>query len=314
MADDTLTRLARPRAGRRAPAPRGHRRGLVLRQAVAGWGLLLPSLIGIVVFLVVPIVVVLWLSTQRWDLITPPHFVGGANWAAVLSDPAFRGSILVTLLFVLMVIPVQTGLGLLVAVLLTRRLPGSAVFRVIFLIPWACAPLALGIVWNWVFAPTGGALNALLGTDIPWLTEPWIALPAVAVVTIWSQVGYIALFFTAGLAAIPDQILDAARTDGAGETRIFFSVTLPLLRPTMFFVLVTSVISTFQVFDSVFALTAGGPGDSTDVIAYELYQRAFLDFDMGKAAVISVVLFLVLVALTLAQHLWFRRRITYDLS
>ncbi|HEU0257119.1 MAG TPA: sugar ABC transporter permease [Microbacteriaceae bacterium] len=301
------------RTAEAAPTPRRHR-GLVVRRSLTGWGLLAPSLVGIVVFLAVPIGVVVWLSTQKWNLITPPSFVGAANWGAILADPAFQTSVVVTLLFVIMVIPVQTALGLLVAVLLTRRLPGSAVFRVIFLIPWACAPLALGIVWQWIFAPTGGALNALLGTNVPWLTEPAIALPAVALVTVWSQVGYIALFFTAGIAGIPEQIIDAARVDGAGEARIFFSVTLPLLRPTMFFVLVTSVISTFQVFDSVFALTGGGPQNTTDVIAYELYQRAFVDFDMGKAAVIAVVLFVVLAALTVAQHLWFRRKITYDLS
>ncbi|WP_323374057.1 sugar ABC transporter permease [Microbacterium sp. STN6] len=281
---------------------------------MTGYALLTPSLIGIVVFLLVPIVVVIWLSFQKWDLLAPLTAVGLDNWTNVLTDAAFGNSLLVTLAFVVLVIPVQTALGLFVAVLLNRRLPGSGAFRVIYVVPWVCAPLALGVVWNWIFAPTGGALNALLGTHVPWLSEPALALPAVAAVTIWSQVGYVTLFFVAGLAAIPEQILEAARVDGAGPTRVFWSVTVPLLRPTLFFVLVTSVISSFQVFDTVYALTKGGPQARTDVIAYSIYRTAFTDFNLGQASVMAIVLFAILVVVTLGQQLYFRRRITYDLS
>lgn len=284
------------------------------REAAAGYALLIPSLLGIVGFLLVPILVVIWLSFQKWDLIGQPRFIGGANWVAVLSDPSFANTVLVTILLVVMVIPVQTALGLLVAVLLTRRLPGSGLFRVIFVIPWVCAPLALGVVWSVIFQPTGGALNALLGTRVAWLTEPSLALPAVALVTIWGQVGYIALFFMAGLAAIPHDVVEAARVDGAGPWRTFWLIRFPLLRPTLFFVLVTSVISTFQVVDTIFALTRGGPGTATDVIAYRIYQLAFSSFDLGQAAVTALVLFAILVVATVGQQLYFRRRITYDLS
>lgn len=279
-----------------------------------GYALLAPSLFGIIAFLLIPIGVVIWLSFQSWNLIAPLKFVGLANWAAVLTDPTFINSLLVTLLLVLMVIPVQTALGLFMASLLTRKLPGSALFRVIFVIPWVCAPLALGVVWNWIFQPTGGALNALLGTHIPWLTLPALALPAVAIVSIWSQVGYVTLFFMAGLAVIPDHIIEAARVDGAGPGRIFFSIKLPLLRPTLFFVLVTSVISTFQLFDTIYSLTQGGPMNATDVVAYRIYKQAFTDFNLGQAAVTALVLFIILVAITIGQQLYFRRRITYDFS
>lgn len=289
---------------------RSIRRGRV----VTGYALLLPSLIGVVLFLLIPIGVVVWLSFHHWDLIGSPRGVGFANWTSVLSDPDFLNSLLVTVLLMLLVIPIQTALGILMAVLMTRGLPGSAVFRVIYVIPWICAPLALGIVWKWIFAPTGGALNALLGTHVPWLTEPAFALPAVALVNIWSQVGYVALFFMAGLASIPSQVVEAARVDGASPARIFFSIKLPLIRPTLFFVLVTTIISIFQVFDSVFALTQGGPGNATDVIAYRIYEQAFTSFDLGRSAVSSMVLFLLLVIVTVAQQLYFRRRITYDLT
>ncbi len=295
---------------RSGPSSGGARRSRIL----SGWALLAPSLFGIVVFLLIPIVVVAWLSTQHWDLIGRPRFVGLDNWISVLSDPSFTHSLLVTAELALLVIPLQTALGLLLAALLSRRLPGSAFFRVVYVIPWVCAPLALGIVWKWIFAPTGGALNALLGTDIAWLTEPSLALPAIAAVNIWSQVGYISLFFMAGLASIPDSVIEAARVDGASPARIFWSIKLPLIRPTLFFVLVTTIISVFQVFDSIYALTEGGPGDSTNTLAYRVYDLAFTSFDLGRAGVTAMILFVILVAVTLLQQLWFRRRITYDLG
>ncbi len=288
---------------------------LVRREAGIGYLLLAPSLFGILAFLVFPILVVIWLSVNSWDLLSPAKFVGLENFADVFSDAAFRGSLLVTLLFVLMVIPLQTVLGLFCATLLSRALPGSGLFRVVYVVPWICAPLALGVVWKWIFAPTGGALNAMLGGQTAWLSDPVLALPAVASVSIWSQVGYVTLFFMAGLAAIPMQLVDAARVDGANAWQTFWQVKLPLLRPTMFFVLVTGVISSFQAFDTIYALTPnGGPRGSTDVIATRIYGEAFQTFNLGRASVMALVLFVVLVAVTLAQQFYFRKRITYDLA
>lgn len=285
------------------------------REAGIGYTLLAPSLFGIVAFLLLPILIVIWLSMQRWDLLNPAVFVGFDNFRDVFSDATFGHSLLVTVFFVLLVIPLQTVLGLFAASLLSRGLPGSAFFRVIYVIPWICAPLALGVVWKWIFAPTDGALNAVLGQDIQWLSDPALALPAVAAVSIWSQVGYVTLFFMAGLAAIPQEMIDAAKVDGANAAQIFFSVKLPLLRPTMFFVLVTGIISSFQAFDSIYALTPrGGPQGSTDVIATRIYATAFQSFDLGHAAVMALVLFVILIVVTLGQQLYFRRRITYDLS
>jgi multiple sugar transport system permease protein len=288
---------------------------LARREAGIGYLLLAPSLFGILAFLVLPILVVIWLSLNSWDLLSPARYVGLDNFAHVFADRAFLRSMGVTLLFVLLVIPVQTALGLFAATLLSRGLPGSAFLRVIYVIPWICAPLALGVVWKWIFAPTGGALNAVLGANTAWLSDPVLALPAVAAVSIWSQVGYVTLFFMAGLAAVPDQLLDAARIDGANAWQTFWQVKLPLLRPTMFFVLVTGVISSFQAFDTIYALTPnGGPQGSTDVIATRIYAEAFQTFNLGRASVMALVLFAVLVLVTLAQQFYFRKRITYDLS
>jgi len=290
------------------------RRRARLRETIAGYGLLAPSLVGILAFLVVPIVVAIGLSFYRWDLISRPRFIGFGNWVAIGTDPTLLNSAAVTVAYVLLVIPLQTVLGILLAVLLHRRLPGSAALRAILVLPWVCAPLALGIVWKWILAPTDGALNALLGTSIAWLSDPGLALPAVAFVAVWSQAGYVALFFLAGLAAIPASVLEAAQLDGAGSLRTFWYVTLPLLRSTLFFVLVTSTITAFQAFDSIYALTQGGPAGATDVVAMRIYTSAFKTFDMGRAAALAVALFVVLVLISLAQQLFFRRRITYDLS
>ncbi|WP_020579017.1 carbohydrate ABC transporter permease [Actinopolymorpha alba] len=287
---------------------------LARREARTGYLLLAPSLLGVGLFLILPVFVVLSLSLQQWNLISPARWVGLDNFRSILSDPDVRNSVLVTSLFVLIVIPVQTVLGLAAALLLNRRLPGSNLFRVVYVIPWICAPLTLGVVWRWIFDPSDGALNALLGQRIEWLSSTTLALPAVAAVAVWSQVGYVTLFFLAGLNAIPAELYEAARMDGADGRRVFWHLTLPLLRPTTFFVLVTGVISSFQVFDTVYAMTRGGPAGRTDVIAARIYHEAFEAFRLGRAAALAVLLFVLLVVVTLAQQLYFRRRITYDLS
>lgn len=284
-------------------------------EARVAWALLAPSLFGVLAFLVAPVLVVGWLGVQSWDLIGPRTFVGLDNVRAVAADGRFARSLLVTALFVVIVIPLQTALGLGAALLLNRGLPGSSVFRVIYVLPWICAPLVLGVVWRWVLAPTDGALNALLGTRVEWLADPALALPSVAAVTVWTQAGYVALFFVAGLRAIPTTVIEAAVLDGANRRQIFWRVILPLLRPTMFFVLVTGVISSFQVFDSVYALTPnGGPQGVTDVVAGRIFYEAFENRAVGPAAVMALVLFVILVVVTLVQQRWFARRTTYDLS
>lgn len=285
------------------------------RETGTAYALLAPSLFGISVFLVLPILVVLWLSLNRWDLISAAQWVGLQNWHDVLTDGAFGRSLVITAVFVLLVIPVEVVLGLFAASLLTRGLAGSGAFRVVYVLPWICAPLVLGVVWRWILAPTDGALNALIGHRVEWLADPALALPSVAAVTVWTQVGYVTLFFAAGLQNIPAHLIEAARIDGASAWQTFWRIKLPLLRPTMFFVLVTGVISSFQVFDSIYALTPqGGPEGVTDVIAGRIYYQAFQSRNIGQASVMALVLFVVLVVITVGQQRWFSRRTTYDLS
>ncbi|GAA5060583.1 sugar ABC transporter permease [Nocardia callitridis] len=274
--------------------------------------LLLPSMIGVGAFLLVPIVVVAWLSLHSWNLLGPMEFVGLRNWRSVLGDAEFGHSLLVTLALTAIVVPAQTVLGFLVAAALVRRGGGTGL-RMVYALPWMCAPVAVGVVWQWIFAPTDGALNALLGHRVEWLSNPALALPSVAAVGVWANFGYVALFFVAGLRAIPRDILDAGALDGAtGWLRVRLLV-LPLLRPTTFFVLVTGVLTTFQTFDTVYTLTKGGPDATTDVVAMRIFSEAFTAARPGRAAVMAIVVFLVLLTITAVQHRYFRDRTTYEI-
>ncbi|HZU50149.1 MAG TPA: sugar ABC transporter permease [Mycobacterium sp.] len=284
------------------------------RSTALGYALLAPSLFGVVAFLLLPILLVVWLSLHRWDLLGPINYVGLDNWRSVLTDPTFGNSLMVTLVFVAIVVPAQTVLGLMAAALLARGLPGTGVFRTLYVLPWICAPLAVAVLWRWILAPTDGAVSTVLGHRIEWLTDRGLALPVVSAVVVWSNVGYVALFFVAGILAIPAEIYAAARTDGATALQRFWHITLPMLRPTMFFVLVTGIVSAAQVFDTVYALTGGGPQGRTDLVAHRIYAEAFGSAAIGRAAVMGVVLFVILVGVTVVQHLYFRRRISYDLT
>ena len=283
------------------------------RSTALGYALLAPSLFGVVTFLLLPLLVVVWLSLYRWDLLGPLRYVGMANWRSVLADSDFGNSLIVTSVFVAIVVPAQTVLGLLTASMLARRLPGTALFRALYVLPWICAPLAIAVLWRWILAPTDGAVAAVLGHSIEWLSDPGLALPVVSAVVIWTNVGYVSLLFLAGLLAIPADIHAAARTDGASAWQRFWRITLPMLRPTMFFVVVTGIVSTAQVFDTVYALTDGGPGGRTDLVAHRIYAEAFGAAAIGRASVMAVVLFVILIGVTAVQQLYFRRRISYDL-
>lgn len=284
------------------------------RTTALAYALLAPSLFGVLAFLLLPILVVIWLSLYRWDLLGPLRYVGLANWRSVLRDGDFGNSLVVTAIFVAIVVPAQTVLGLLAAMMLTRRLPGTNFFRTLYVLPWICAPLAIAVMWRWILAPTDGAISTLLGRRIEWLTDPDLALPVVAAVVIWTNVGYVSLSFLAGLLAIPDDIHAAARTDGANAWQRFWRVTLPMLRPTTFFVLVTGIVSAAQIFDIVYALTGGGPEGSTELVAHQIYAEAFGSAAIGRASVMAVVLFVILIGVTFVQHMYFRRRISYDLT
>jgi multiple sugar transport system permease protein/sn-glycerol 3-phosphate transport system permease protein len=301
------------------PAPRGPgRRGRRIRTVAEAYGLIVPSLIGLVLFLVGPIFGVFVLSLFDWNLIGTPEFAGLANYRELAGDDEARRALVTTIYFVLLNIPAQTVLALLLAVALNRRLRGGKVLRVLYVLPWMAMPVALGIIWTWVFDPRYGAVNRLLGlvgvSGPEWLSSTTWALPVLASVNIWQYTGYTMLILLAGLQAIPRQLQDAAEIDGATPLQRFFKITLPLLRPSMFFVLVTNTIGSFQMFDTVFVMTQGGPAGSTNTLNFHIYQQAFRLFRAGYASSLAVVLFALILLVSVVQVLYFRRRTTYDFS
>jgi ABC-type sugar transport system permease subunit len=289
-----------------------------LRALLTALPFITPSMFGVLMFLVVPVVVLFVLSFMNWNLMTPATMAGFNNYINIFRFDDARHSLTVTIYYVLLNIPLQTVLALTMAVMLNRKLPAMGLYRVLFVAPYLSTPVAMAVIWYWVFDPKLGAVNAILGhvgiAGPQWLSSTSLAMPVVALVNIWQFVGYNMLFFLAGLQAIPKQLYEAAEMDGAGAFKQFFKISLPLLNSTMLFVLVTDVIGSFQVFDTLYVLTGGGPGNATEVLNLKIYQVAFMDFRLGEAAAMSVLLFAVILAFTIGQFLFFRNRTTYEYS
>lgn len=287
------------------------------RRVLTAYGLLAPSLFGVTVFLGIPVILVVAFSFLKWNLLTAPKFVGLSNYLDVFTHEGAGHALLVTFYYFLLNIPVQTALALGMALLMNRRGRFTALIRVLCVLPYLATPVAMGVVWQWIFAPQTGVVNTLLHTvgiaGPDWLNSPGWSMPVVAFANIWQFVGYNMLFFLAGLQAIPPMLYEASAIDGAGAVQRFFRVTLPLLRPTMLFVLVTGAIGSFQVFDSVYVMTNGGPGTTTTVMNLLIYQNGFIGFRIGAASALSVILFAVILVVTLVQFRYFNRRTVYEL-
>lgn len=282
----------------------GPKRNFRTRETVFGLLFILPSLIGFMVFYAIPMVRGVIISFSDWDLLTPARSVGLENYARILKDPTFWNSLKVTVYYVLLNIPLQTLLAMVIAVMMSR-LTKSIVIRAMIILPWLMPGVVVGLLWLWLMDPNIGIINEALralglGT-VPFLSLPSTAMASVALINIWQYVGYTALLLFAGLQAIPGSVYEAASIDGATEGQMFWKVTIPLLRPVLVFVLVTSIIGSFQIFDTVAITTKGGPINATKVINYYIYEQAFTRFNMGYATAISMILFLILVFVSLVQ-------------
>jgi multiple sugar transport system permease protein/sn-glycerol 3-phosphate transport system permease protein len=279
---------------------------------------LAPSLLGVILFLVIPIIFVIGLSLVQWNMLTPMKWVGLSNYVNIFEFDGFGHSLVVTAYYVILNIPIQTAFALGMAMLLRSKRAGTGVIRIIAVLPFLSTPVAMGVVWNWVFNPSTGLVNQFLAhlgiTGPAWLSNEATAMPVIAFANIWQYAGYNMLFFLAGLSAIPPSLYEAASIDGATKWEQFRRVTLPLLRPTLLFVLVTGVIGSFQVFDTVYVMTAGGPGNATQVASLNIYNTAFAGFRIGEASAMSVVLFLVILAITVVQFRYFNKRMTYEIA
>jgi multiple sugar transport system permease protein len=263
-----------------------------------------PSLVGFVVFYAIPAVRGLFISFTDWNLLTPAKPVGLANYVALLHDPDFWNALKVTTLYVLWNIPVQTVLAVAIALVMNMA-ARSTLLKGVVLLPWLMPNVVVAMLWMWLLDPTVGLINvgvrALGGPLIPFLSSPGMALPTIAGINIWRYLGYTALLVFAGLQAIPAEYYEAARIDGADDHQTFFRITLPLLRPVLAFVVVTSVLGSFQIFDTVAVTTKGGPINATKVFNFMIYQQAFERFQMGYSTAVSMVLFLILIGVGFIQ-------------
>ncbi len=268
-------------------------------------GFLMPSLIHLVVFMFTPILFAAYLSVHRWDIIVPETpFVGLGNFSEMFADATFWNSLKNTLVFTLNV-PVGMAVSLVVALMMNRRISGLGFLRTLYFLPSVTSIVAIALVWMWIYHPTFGAANFLLNLvglpPLQWLNSTQTAMLSVIIFSVWLGLGYQMVIFLAGLQGIPDELYDAARIDGTNSWNRFWKITLPLLKPTTFFILVTSLVASFQVFTSVYVMTAGGPVGSTDVIVYHIYQAAWEQLRMGYASAMSWVLFVMIMIVTWLQ-------------
>ncbi|OFT54187.1 sugar ABC transporter permease [Brachybacterium sp. HMSC06H03] len=264
-----------------------------------------PASVGLLVFLVWPLLTGLYYSFTEYTTLTPPTWVGLENYRRLLADPVFWNSLKVTVLYVVLNIGVQTVVALVIAVLM-QRLTQSTVLRSLVLAPYLVSNVVAAIVFLWILDTQLGIFNILLqwiGFDpiAFWASETWV-IPTVALVNVWRHMGYTALLLFAGLQSIPAHLYEAARTEGAGEIAMFRRITLPLLRPILALVLIMTIIGSFQVFDTISVTTQGGPADASKVLQMYIYENAFAQYEFGYASALSVALLVILTVITFAQY------------
>jgi multiple sugar transport system permease protein len=291
---------------------------LTRREAIAGYLFLLPNMLGFLIFTALAVVASAVISLTTWDLLSDPQFVGLDNYVQLLTnDPLFRTVLLNTLYFTAISVPASTILALLLALVFNTGLRLVPVFRTAYFLPVITSTVVVALIWRWFYNPDFGILNYVLwklGVDAPpnWLASRQWAMPAVIILSVWKQVGYNMVIFLAGLQAIPDNLYEAASIDGAGRWQRFRNITLPLLTPTTFFVLVISIIGSLQVFDAVLVLTDGGPANATRTMVYHIWERAFVFLEMGYASAVAWILFFMVFLVTLLQWKLQKRWVHYE--
>lgn len=268
--------------------------------------LLLPSLLGVGIFVLIPVLASFGLSFFHWNMLSPPKWVGLNNYLDLMQDPLFWKVMGNTFYYAFAVVFLEVPLSLILAVALNQKGLGTTVFRTIYFFPVVTSMVAIALVWNWIYDPQYGLLNwflhQLFGIEpIAWLFSTIWAMPALILLGVWKNLGYSMVIFLAGLQGIPGHLYEAAEIDGANRWEQFVNITLPMLTPTIFFVSVMSTITAFQIFDSIYMMTEGGPENSTMVAVYWLFQNGFEFFKVGRASAIAYVLFGIILILTMIQ-------------
>jgi len=279
-----------------------------------GWLFIIPEFIGIALLGVFPLLFTIYLSFNDWNLVggvSSINFIGMDNYKALFQDDKFMKALTNNLFFTAVSVPVGMAIALVMAVAIHSYVKFKSYFKVAFFVPYICSTIAIAAVWSALFHPSKGPINQFLlsiGVSEPpmWLVDTSYALVSIAIIAIWQLIGYQIIIYLAGLTNIPEELYESARIDGASGFQQFYRITLPLLGPTNFFLLITLIISSFKVFDIIKFLTQGGPNQASTVLVYRIYEEGFQNFRMGYASAISIVLFLIVVVIT--SITWFTQQ------
>lgn len=275
---------------------------------------LTPTMIIFLTFILFPVIFSFYLSFHEWNMFSSEAtYVGIDNYKRMLQSDEFWSVLKNTGIFTIGTVPLNMIVALLVAMALNKKIKGKKFLRTAFFAPVIISPVAAAVIWRWIYDPNYGLLNygiSFFGVDsINWLNDPTAAMFALIIMGVWKTFGINMVLFSAGLAGIPETYYEAADIDGAGKFTKFWHITLPMLAPTTFFIMIMSMISSFQVFDLVYVLTSGGPLGSTKVLVFYVYEYAFKFFEMGFASAVAYVLFVILIVLTLLQVRYMKNRV-----
>ena len=277
---------------------------------IAGILFILPAIVGTFIFIVIPTIASFALSFADWDLLNDIKYVGLQNYYEIFTDKVFVKILINTFVYSLSVTACGVIIPLILACILNSKIWFKDFYKTAYFIPFVTPMIVSAIVWEWIFDPNIGCLNQFLHLHINWLYDTNFAMPALIIVSVWKLIGYNMIIFLAGLTGINSELLEASKIDGANAIQTFTKITIPLLSPTIFFVVIITAISSFQVFDLIYLMTQGGPLDSTNVIVYAIYKNAFEYFRIGKASALSYVLFVIIFILISLQW-YFRKKMVY---
>lgn len=291
-------------------------RSLAAREAALGYLFILPSVVGVLLWQAGPMIYSVWLSLTDWDVLTTARFIGFANFAKMVREPLFWKSLIVTTYFTIVIVPLNLIAGFAVALLLNTRVRGIAFYRTIYYLPTIVPQVASAILWLWLFNSDFGLINAFLNhlglPKIYWFQDERWAMPAFWIMSVWGSVGAGMIIYLAGLQGIPQELYEAADVDGATAWKKLWHITIPQMSPIIFFNLVMGIIGTFQVFTQAYLITNGGPNNATLFYVLYLYRNAFEWFEMGYAAALAWVLFVIILLLTLLVFKSLGNRVYYE--
>ncbi|MBQ6516435.1 sugar ABC transporter permease [bacterium] len=269
----------------------------ISEEKVMAYLFILPAVLGTFIFIIIPTILSFGLSFFDWNLLNSAKFVGLENYKTIFSEPLFFKILINTLVFALSTTVFAVIIPLILANVLNNKFKGSDFFKTAYFLPFITPMIVISIVWEWIMSE--GIIANLLPCK-PLYSEVW-AMPVIIMVSVWKFIGYNTILFLSGFSTMNQEVLESARTDGANRLQTLFYVTIPMLAPTVFFVIIITAINSFQVFDLIYMMTQGGPADSTNVLVYSIYQNAFEYFNVGKASAIAYVLFIIVFVLTIFQ-------------